>query len=276
METDEIHNEEGDESPLREDDDSIVPIIHGTNAQNLVEKILRNKIMSCTYWKEHCFGLTADTLLDKAMELQFVGGTFGGNRKPTDFICLLYKLLQITPERDIIVQYITNEHYKYVTALGAIYFRLTASPVDIYQLLEPYYNDRRKLRRRKTDGSFDITHVDEFIEELLGTDFSCDMVLPFLPKRHTLEETEQIEPRKSKLDDVVDQVEAVEEEEKNNQEENSTFKLKLKGSNKRKRNVEVEQNEPEPSRKESRGNDEGLSIEETNKIRIELGLKPLK
>jgi hypothetical protein len=33
--------------------------------QNLVEKIVRSKIYDCQYWKEHCFGLTAESLIDK-------------------------------------------------------------------------------------------------------------------------------------------------------------------------------------------------------------------
>ena len=33
--------------------------------QNLVEKILRMKIYNTTYWKEHCFGLTAASVVEK-------------------------------------------------------------------------------------------------------------------------------------------------------------------------------------------------------------------
>lgn len=86
--------------------------IHGTNPQNLVEKILRSKIYQNTYWKEQCFGLTAETLVDKAMELDHLGGTYGGNRKPTPFMCLVMKMLQIQPEKDIVVEFIKNEDYK--------------------------------------------------------------------------------------------------------------------------------------------------------------------
>jgi hypothetical protein len=32
--------------------------IHGTNPQNLIEKIVRGRIYASMYWKEHCFGLT--------------------------------------------------------------------------------------------------------------------------------------------------------------------------------------------------------------------------
>ena len=86
--------------------------IRGTNPQNLVEKILRSKIYQNNYWKEQCFGLTAETLVDKAMELDHLGGTYGGNRKPTPFMCLVMKMLQIQPEKEIVIEFIKNEDYK--------------------------------------------------------------------------------------------------------------------------------------------------------------------
>ena len=51
--------------------------------QNLVEKILRSKIYNTIYWKEHCFALTAESLVDKAVDLHFVGGTYGGQVRLT-------------------------------------------------------------------------------------------------------------------------------------------------------------------------------------------------
>ena len=74
--------------------DAAAVSVHGTNPQNLIEKILRSKIYNHAYWKEHCFGLTAESLVDKAMELEAVGGTFGGILEPTTFICLMLKMLQ--------------------------------------------------------------------------------------------------------------------------------------------------------------------------------------
>lgn len=63
--------------------------IRGTNPQNLIEKIIRLKVYGSNYWKEHCFALTAEKVVDRAMELDHIGGTFGGNLQPTPFICLL-------------------------------------------------------------------------------------------------------------------------------------------------------------------------------------------
>lgn len=65
-----------------------------------------------SYWKEHCFGLTAETLVDKAMALTHLGGTFGGNMQPTKFLCLVLKMLQIQPEKEIIIEFIKNDDYK--------------------------------------------------------------------------------------------------------------------------------------------------------------------
>ena len=56
--------------------------------------------------------ILAELLVDKAMALDHIGGTFGGNIKPTPFLCLILKMLQIQPEKDIVVEFIRNEDYK--------------------------------------------------------------------------------------------------------------------------------------------------------------------
>ncbi|GMP40063.1 hypothetical protein CsSME_00010652 [Camellia sinensis var. sinensis] len=156
--------------------------IRGTNPQNLVEKILRSKIYQHTYWKEQCFGLTAETLVDKAMELDHLGGTYGGNRKPTPFMCLVTKMLQIQPEKDIVVEFIKNEDYKYVRVLGAFYLRLTGTDIDVYRYLEPLYNDYRKLRQKLPDGSRNsnlFTNVSKICYNFDVTSDLCGMIVTY-------------------------------------------------------------------------------------------------
>eukprot|EP00026_Physarum_polycephalum_P009423 Phypoly_transcript_09546.p2 GENE.Phypoly_transcript_09546~~Phypoly_transcript_09546.p2 ORF type:complete len:213 (-),score=52.47 Phypoly_transcript_09546:695-1333(-) len=180
--------------------DPLALSVHGTNPQNLIEKILRMRIYANAYWKEKCFGLTAATLVDRAMELDMYGGTYGGNKKPSKFMCLILKMLQIQPEKEIVVEFIKNEEYRYVRVLGAFYLRLVGRPMDIYNYLEPLYNDFRRIRV-KTDKGYRITHMDEFIDELLHDDHSCDIALPHLPKRHLMEQTMNLPPRISALED---------------------------------------------------------------------------
>lgn len=179
--------------------------IHGTNPQYLIEKIVRSRIYDSQFWKESCFALTAELMVDKAMELRFIGGVYGGNIKPTPFICLVLKFLQIQPEKDIVVEFIKNEEFKYVRALGAFYLRLTATAVDCYKYLEPLYNDYRKIRRQNRAGQFEVVHMDEFIDDLLREERVCDVILPRIQKRHVLEENGDLDPKVSLLDDDLDQ-----------------------------------------------------------------------
>eukprot|EP01138_Halocafeteria_seosinensis_P007250 gb/GECG01007413.1/.p1 GENE.gb/GECG01007413.1/~~gb/GECG01007413.1/.p1 ORF type:complete len:400 (+),score=44.55 gb/GECG01007413.1/:1-1200(+) len=186
--------------------DPLARSVHGTNPQNLVEKILRVRIHNSFYWKAHCFALTAETLLEKAVQLQYIGSTYGGNHKPTPFICLTLKLLQIQPDQDIVLEYIKQEDYKYVRALGAFYLRLVGRPKDIYQYLEPLYNDYRKLRMRTPEGWI-LTHMDEFIDDLLHKETVLGIALPRLPKRHQLEDAGYLKPRVSALQDEFESME---------------------------------------------------------------------
>jgi pre-mRNA-splicing factor 38A len=178
--------------------------VHGTNPQYLVEKIVRLKIHASAYWKEHCYALTAETLVDKAVELEYIGGTYGGSRKPAPFLCLVLKMLQLQPELEIVYELIKNEDYKYVTALGCFYLRLIGRAEEVYNYLEPRYNDYRKLRLRETDGKYKIIHVDEFVEDLLSKEVVCDTILPHILKRQILEDQGTLQPRHSALEDQDD------------------------------------------------------------------------
>lgn len=56
----------------------------------------------------------AELMVDKAMELRYIGGIYGGNIKVTPFLCLVLKLLQIQPEKDIVVEFISQQDCKFV------------------------------------------------------------------------------------------------------------------------------------------------------------------
>jgi len=312
--------------------------VKGTNPQYLVEKIIRSRIYDSKYWKENCFALTAELLVDKAMELRFIGGVFGGNIKPTPFLCLVLKMLQIQPEKDIVIEFIKNEDFKYVRALGAYYLRLTGTALDCYKYLEPLLNDYRKIRSQKRDGNFELTHMDEFIDSLLHDERVCDVQCPRIQKRQILEECNDLEPRTSLLEgDLMEEGSSDEEQEEKDEEEpprkrdrrdrsesprerrrsrsrerrrsrsrsrerrerrrsRSGGRRDKSEERRRERKREMKREKRERSRSKERageskaerdrrtggggggggGGKDELSIEETNKLRAELGLKPLK
>jgi pre-mRNA-splicing factor 38A len=173
--------------------------VHGQNPEFLIEKIIRDRIRSCIYWKESCFGLNAATVIDRAIELDHIGGVYGGNQRPTPFICLLLSMLQLQPDMLIIQEFISNKDFKYLRALGLVYIRFVAPSLQVYQLLEPSLEDYRKLKERTMSGDLLITHMDEFVDRLLQDEKIFNIMMPRLVKRSILEKSHQLEPRKSPL-----------------------------------------------------------------------------
>ncbi|KZP00446.1 PRP38-domain-containing protein [Calocera viscosa TUFC12733] len=175
--------------------------VHGTNPQYLIETVIRSRIYESLFWKEQCFALTAETLIDKAIELNCIGGVYG-NQRPTHFMCLLLKLLQIQPEKEILIEYLLVDEFKYLRALAAIYIRLVFRPAEVFELLEPLLKDYRKIRLRNTSG-YRLTYMDEYVDELLREERVCDIILPRMTKREVLEEVEGLAPRASLLLDAM-------------------------------------------------------------------------
>ncbi|OCF43589.1 pre-mRNA-splicing factor 38A [Kwoniella heveanensis CBS 569] len=173
--------------------------IHGGNPQFLIEKVIRARIYDSLYWKEQCFALTAESIIDKAIALHSLGGVTD-RQTPTPFISLTLKLLQLQPEKEILIEYLLAEEYKYLRALAAFYIRLTFRSMEVYEILEPLMKDYRKLRVAHA-GGYSLTYFDEFIDDLLTKERVCDIILPRLTQRSVLEETEGLPPRKSLLDE---------------------------------------------------------------------------
>ena len=197
------------------------PTIHSTNPLHLLEKPVRDRITESYYWKEQCFALNAATLCDQAAQLTYIGGTYG-QQKPTPFLCLLFKLLQLLPEKEIVLLYLRQKEFKYLTALAAFYVRLTFESVEVYRVLEPLLGDWRKLRRRDREGGWRMAWMDGFVDDLLVKERVCATSLRKLPGRMVLEDLGQLEARVSPLGEEVEEIDReVEEEEDESTERRS-------------------------------------------------------
>jgi len=191
--------------------DTQADTVHGTNPQFLVDRIVRVKIYNDAYWKEFCFGLTNESFIDRAIEIDYVGGTYGGRRRPAKFLCLFLKMLQIQPDEDVVMEYIKQVEWKYLRALGVMYLRISGRPVQVYQTLEPFLADYRKLRYRDLTGKMSLIHMDELVDWLIREETVCDVTMPQLPKREILEQGLQLAPRTSILEDDLADLEDLEE-----------------------------------------------------------------
>jgi len=280
--------------------------VRGTNPQYLVEKIIRTRIYESRYWKEFCFALTAELVIDRGVELRYVGGIYAGNVKPTPFLCLTLKLLQLQPDKEIVIEFLKQGDYKYLRALAAMYIRLTFSSVEIYRCLEPLYSDYRKLRYMNRMGQFELLHMDEFIDNLLQNESYCDIQLPRLQKRQALESTDQLDLYVSILDEDLGKLSSESEKEEEEYEKPRLVSRRRSRSQSRGHSVERDRRDDrdgdrsrrrdrsrerdssrrdrdEPSssrrdrdRKKSSKEDEEAEIAEANALRAKLGLAPLE
>ncbi|CAN3375928.1 hypothetical protein DIURU_003136 [Diutina rugosa] len=174
-----------------------------------VEKIIRDRIADGVFYKQHLHGTNEATILPVIVaHVDYIGGT-DSQGKPSPFLCCLLRLLEINPSEkvifDVYMDQLGSKEFKYVTALVLVYVRLVLSSARIFQTLEPFYLDYRKLRLRLKTPQFDrqtqvpihfkLTHIDELVDDLLTKERVFDIHLPRLVPRLTLLERGEVEPR---------------------------------------------------------------------------------
>ncbi|KAI0883945.1 PRP38 family-domain-containing protein [Annulohypoxylon maeteangense] len=182
---------------------------NGLNPATIMEKAVRERIIDSYFWKEQCFGVNEADIVDRVVDhVTFIGGTYGVTQKPTPFLCLAFKLLQLAPDDTVLKEYMSfgGDKFKYLRALACFYVRLTRRAEGVYTTLEPFLEDKRKLRRKGRAGT-SLTYVDQFVDDLLTKDRVCATSLWQMPKRELLEDLEVLEPRVSPLGDIEDLLE---------------------------------------------------------------------
>ena len=183
---------------------------NGLNPATIMEKPVRERIIDCYFWKDQCFAVNEADIIDRVVaHVNFIGGTYGDAQRPSPFLCLAFKLLQLGPGDDVLREYLEygGEKFKYLRALACFYIRLTRQAKDVYLFLEPYLEDRRKLKRKTRMGTA-LTYMDQFVDDLLIKDRICATTLWKMPKREVLEDLEVLEPRVSPLGDIEDLLES--------------------------------------------------------------------
>ena len=245
-----------------------------TAAQNIssVELILRNRVFNSYYWKEKCFGLTSETIIDKILELKYIGGMNHSSNQPTDFICLFIKLLQLNPSEEIIEEYLSDPDLKYLRALTALFIRFAYPPSKIYTKLEKLYCDYKKLVILKSKG-YAIIHMDEYIDSLLNEEHIFEISLPKIPKRSVLEENGELKPYVSVLENElnIDKNKKEESESETDEEKDIDIFKNIKipenffKNKKRKRSEDKKEKEKEKE-KEKKVENKKIKIENKNVI----------
>lgn len=179
---------------------------HVLNGAALVEHILRHRIQDSLFYKQHLFLTNEQTLLPVIVDrVKCIGGT-DANGRPSPFICCLLRMLEIEPLAEVLAMYATqlgHNRFKYLTCMAMMYYRLTRSGPDVYRLLEPYYQDYRKVRvqlkvpqvENGVARHYRMSTIDQWADELLLQERAADTILPRIPPRHVLMQRGELEPR---------------------------------------------------------------------------------
>lgn len=158
------------------------------------------------------------------------------------------------------------------------YLRLMGTPIQIFRMLEPLYNDFSKLRVIHSDASifkniikktieYSIIHMDELIDILLRKEECFGIILPYMPKRFQLEQQGVLEPRVSALEIEISQNQTESHEPKTEEKERKRSRSRSRSHEKERKNKENEDAKEEP---------EEFSVDYWNNIRKKLGMKLLQ
>lgn len=85
--------------------------------------------------------------------------------------------------------------------MALLYMRLTLKAPDVYEVLEPFYVDNRKLKVRNSIGNYELTYIDQFVDNLLSQEVCLGLTLPFVPRRLALENQGLLNPRKNLIEE---------------------------------------------------------------------------
>lgn len=69
------------------------------------------------------------------MQIKYIGGLYSGAKKPTKFLCLVFKMLQMNLPKEIAIEYLRARDYKYLNAIALFYLRLVLRGVEAYETL---------------------------------------------------------------------------------------------------------------------------------------------
>ena len=181
----------------------------------LIPAILRDRVSTSRYWREKCFALSTETLIDRASELNHLGFCYGGVNRPSPFLCLLTKMMQLEPDSETLMSFIEYSEgspandlemrkidLRYLRALTVVYIRLVCKSSAIFSLLEKLLPDYRTLFAVDPSGAFIRLSVDELIEMLLDPENRpvFGFIFPHLVKREVLQRRGEVDMYASELD----------------------------------------------------------------------------
>lgn len=177
------------------------------NKAYLIEPIIRHRIQDSGFYKQYLYLTNEATIIPIIIDkVKYIGGTDSIGR-PSPYLCCLLRLLELDPNPEMLEVYESQldfQEFKYLTSLILLYYRLTLKSHEVYNKLDSYYQDYRKLiiklkspkfSDQKLPINYELSYIDEWVDNLLTADRIVDIKLPRLVARLAFLEKNLVKPR---------------------------------------------------------------------------------
>lgn len=85
-------------------------------------------------------------VVERLIELPFLGGFTGPQQKVELFVCLLFRLIQILPAPPLVLAMLRQDVHKYLRVAAMVFIRLLGGPLHLREAKKVALEDYRKIR----------------------------------------------------------------------------------------------------------------------------------
>ncbi|CBH08930.1 hypothetical protein, conserved [Trypanosoma brucei gambiense DAL972] len=119
--------------------------LKGRSAVAAFDPVTRHRILQ-SQTMAACFHRPLMATMEDLISVSYVGGLSGPLRKPEPFICLIARVLQITPNTAIVMAMLRQDVHKYLRVAALFIIRLIGNGTAMREALRIGWNDYRKIR----------------------------------------------------------------------------------------------------------------------------------
>lgn len=118
----------------------------GRSAVAVFDPLTRHSITHSQITIRTCVRKPLLWVVEQFIELSFIGGFTGPQRKVERFLCLLFRMLQISPSPSLVLAMLRQDVHKYLRTAALVYIRLLGSSSMLHEAKQIGLSDYRKIR----------------------------------------------------------------------------------------------------------------------------------
>jgi pre-mRNA-splicing factor 38A len=132
--------------------------------------VLRKRIQRNQFWVDKCADASFLDVVSLAADLEYIEGFIGEAGRPTPFVCLLLRLMQLQPTGELLDEMIRQDKLKYLKFIAITLVRLVEEdPTIVHAALDVGLAQYTSLRVRTESGEVSVMPFDLVCEKLTSS-----------------------------------------------------------------------------------------------------------